>query len=215
MQLTVIFPTGQAVNPQAARPDKPASRFAEFLQTQAGKQQMAAGAGSVISLPLWVNLMGLSRYGRQLFVRPSYLQLKDRILQLHQASGTYGDNMMIISGTPGIGKSFCALYMASYWIAQGTRVIYELHDQDEAASVSWYHFPPESGEASALTCSKMSVIMSEVRQMAILFTSWMVAFQESLLLLAGAMPFQALRRACTVMKGKFHPATLCSFPCGP
>ncbi|DBB14525.1 TPA: hypothetical protein ACH3X3_004805 [Trebouxia sp. C0006] len=36
--------------------------------------------------------------------------------------------------------------MASYWIAQGTRVIYELHDQDEAASVSWYHFPPESGE---------------------------------------------------------------------
>jgi hypothetical protein len=144
--LTVIFPTGQAVNPQAARPDKPASRFAEFLQTQAGKQQMAAGAGSVISLPLWVNLMGLSRYGRQLFVRPSYLQLKDRILQLHQASGTYGDNMMIISGTPGIGKSFCALYMASYWIAQGTRVIYELHDQDEAASVSWYHFPPESGE---------------------------------------------------------------------
>ncbi|DBB00231.1 TPA: hypothetical protein ACH3X1_014060 [Trebouxia sp. C0004] len=141
------FQLGRRSAPQAARPDKPASRFAEFLQTQAGKQQMAAGAGSVISLPLWVNLMGLSRYGRQLFVRPSYLQLKDRILQLHQASGTYGDNMMNISGTPGIGKSFCALYMASYWIAQGTRVIYELHDQDEAASVSWYHFPPESGEA--------------------------------------------------------------------
>ncbi|DBB14526.1 TPA: hypothetical protein ACH3X3_004806 [Trebouxia sp. C0006] len=76
----------QAVNPQAARPDKPASRFAEFLQTQAGKQQMAAGAGSVISLPLWVNLMGLSRYGRQLFVRPSYLQLKDRILKLDGAA---------------------------------------------------------------------------------------------------------------------------------
>ncbi len=124
----------------------PASSFAEFLQTQAGKQQMAAGAGSVISLPLWVSLMGLSRYGWQLFVRPSYLQLKDRILQLHQASGTHVEKMMIISGTPGIGKSFCALYMASYWIAQGTRVIYELHDQDEAASISWYHFPPNSGE---------------------------------------------------------------------
>ncbi|DBA78576.1 TPA: hypothetical protein ACH3X1_008509 [Trebouxia sp. C0004] len=107
---------------------------------------MAAGAGSVISLPLWVNLMGLSRYGRQLFVRPSYLQLKDRILQLHQASGAYGDNMMIISGTPGIGKPLCALYMASYWIAQGTRVIYEFHDQDEAASIIRYHFPPNSGE---------------------------------------------------------------------
>ncbi|DBA80025.1 TPA: hypothetical protein ACH3X2_007523 [Trebouxia sp. C0005] len=107
---------------------------------------MAAGAGSVISLPLCVRLMGLSRYGRQLFVRPSYLQLKDRILQLRQASGTYCDKMMIISGTPGIGKSFCALYMASYWIAQGTRVIYEFHDQVEATSIIWYHFPPNSGE---------------------------------------------------------------------
>ena len=145
-QLPVILSTGQAFSPQATRPDKPASRFAEYLQTQAGKQQMAAGAESVISLPLWVNLLGLSGYGRQLFVRRSYLQLKDRILQLQQASGTYGAKMMIISGTPGIGKSFCALYMASYWIAQGTRVIYEFHDQDEAASIIWYHFPPNSGE---------------------------------------------------------------------
>ena len=107
---------------------------------------MAAGAGSVISLPLWDNLLGLSAYGRQLFVRRSYLQLKDRILQLKQASVTYGAKMMIISGTPGIGKSFCALYMASYWIAQGTRVVYEFHGQDEAASIIWYHFPPNSGE---------------------------------------------------------------------
>lgn len=67
-------------------------------------------------------------------------------MQLQQASDTSADKMMIISGTPGIGKSFCALYMASYWIAQGTRVIYELHDQDEAASVEWYHFPPNCGE---------------------------------------------------------------------
>ncbi|KAL0035645.1 hypothetical protein WJX79_005512 [Trebouxia sp. C0005] len=33
---------------QAARPDKPASSFAEFLQSQAGKQQIAAGAGSLV-----------------------------------------------------------------------------------------------------------------------------------------------------------------------
>ena len=51
-QLTVIFFTGQAFSPQAARQDMPAGRFAEFLQTQAGKQQMAAGAGSAISLPV-------------------------------------------------------------------------------------------------------------------------------------------------------------------
>lgn len=107
---------------------------------------MAAGAGSVISLPSGVTWMGLSSYGRQLFVRPSYIELKNRILQLRPASSTNGDGMMIISGTPGIGKSFCALYMASYWIAQGTRVIYEFHDQNEAASTSWYHFPPNSGQ---------------------------------------------------------------------
>ncbi|DBA78578.1 TPA: hypothetical protein ACH3X1_008511 [Trebouxia sp. C0004] len=81
-----------------------------------------------------------------MFVRPSYLKLKDRILQLHQASGTNGDKTMIISGTPEIGKSYCALYMASYWFAQGTRVTYEFHDQDEATSIIWYHFPPNSGE---------------------------------------------------------------------
>ncbi|DBA95900.1 TPA: hypothetical protein ACH3X1_001434 [Trebouxia sp. C0004] len=142
---------GQAFSPQAARPDMPASRFAEFLQTQAGKQQMAADAGSVISLPLWVSLMGLSEYGRQLSVRRSYLQLKGRILQLQQASGPCGAKMMIISGTPGIGKSFCALYMASYGIAQGTRVIYEFHDQDEAASVRWYHSHPTVARASAFS----------------------------------------------------------------
>ncbi|KAL3132928.1 hypothetical protein ABBQ38_006842 [Trebouxia sp. C0009 RCD-2024] len=130
---------------QAGRLDKPASSFAEFLQTEAGKQQLAAGAGSVISLALGVKLMGLSRYGRQLLVRPIFVQLKDRILQLQEASGTADDKMMIISGTPGVGKSFCALYMASYWIAQGTRVIYEFHEH-EAASIVWYHFPPCSGE---------------------------------------------------------------------
>ena len=53
---------------------------------------------------------------------------------------------MTISGTSGIGKSFWALFMTSYWIAQGTRVIYEFHDQDEAASIIWYHFPPNSGK---------------------------------------------------------------------
>ncbi|KAL0039155.1 hypothetical protein WJX77_009586 [Trebouxia sp. C0004] len=59
---SALLSAWQAFSPQAARPDKPASSFAEFLQTQAGKQQMTAGAGSVISLPLWVSLMGLSRY---------------------------------------------------------------------------------------------------------------------------------------------------------
>ena len=122
---------------------------------------MAAGAGSVISLPLWVSLMGLSTYGRQLFVKPNYLQLRDRILQLQQASGTHVGKLMIISGTPGIGKSLCALYMASYWIAQGTRVIYELHDHNEAALAGIISHPTVA-RASASTCSKMSVIMSKV-----------------------------------------------------
>lgn len=55
---TGIFSTGQAFNPEVARLDEPASSFADFLQSQLGKQQITAGAGSVINLPLQVSFMG-------------------------------------------------------------------------------------------------------------------------------------------------------------
>lgn len=127
--------------------------FATNLQSQAGPLLMQAKAGSVISLPLGYCFMGLPLYGRQLYVRPVYLQLKDRILQLRQGSNAreYGCKCVIVSGTPGIGKSFCASYLASYWIAEGKRVIYEFHDQREPASIEWYHFPPNSGECICIS----------------------------------------------------------------
>ena len=80
----IVFPTGQASIPQAAWPNEQGSNFAMYVQSQAGKQQMAAQASSVISLPSGVSLMGLPEYGQQLYVRLSYLQLRDRILQLAQ-----------------------------------------------------------------------------------------------------------------------------------
>ena len=147
-QPVIVFTTGQASIPLALRPHKLGADFATHLQGQAGQLLMQAEAGSVISLPSGYCFMGLPLYGRQLYLRPVYLQLKDRILQLRQGSNSreYACKCMIVSGTPGIGKSFCALYLASYWIAEGKRVIYEFHDQREPASIEWYHFPPNSGE---------------------------------------------------------------------
>ncbi len=87
--------------------------------------------------------MGMLHYGRQLYVRPSYLQLRNRLAQLSQNAGPYGDKTVMITGTPGIGKSFCAIYLATCFIAHGTRVVYEFHPINGSAS-SWYHFPPYS-----------------------------------------------------------------------
>ncbi len=86
--------------------------------------------------------MGMSRYGRQLYVRPSYHVLRQRLAQLYPD----GDNTVLVSGTPGIGKSFCALYLATHFVAQGTRVVYEYHPVNKSAHCRWYHFPPYSNQ---------------------------------------------------------------------
>ena len=80
--MTIVFSAGQAFDPHAACLDELASKFAEYLQSQAGKQQMEASAGAVLSLPFGVGWMGLPDYGWQLYVRSSYIKLRDRILQL-------------------------------------------------------------------------------------------------------------------------------------
>ena len=58
------------MNLQAACPDKQASKYAAYLQSQAGKQQLES---SGLSLLTGTSLMGLPQYGRQLYMRPSYL----------------------------------------------------------------------------------------------------------------------------------------------
>ena len=72
-------------------------------------------------------MMGLPEYKRQLYVRPSYLQLMHILEKLFQAKNLFGDKTDFVSGTPGVGKSFCAPCLASHFIAQGTRVVYEFH----------------------------------------------------------------------------------------
>ena len=66
--------TGQALTLQAGGPDEQASKHAAYLQTEAGKQQLESASG--FGLSMGVSLMGLPQYGRQLYVRPSYLQLR-------------------------------------------------------------------------------------------------------------------------------------------
>lgn len=91
--------------------------------------------------------MGLPQYGRQLYVRPSYLQLRDVLARFSQDAGLYGDKTVLVSGTPGIGKSFCALYLATHFIAHGIRVVYEFHPVNAAGPTVWYHYPPNSSQA--------------------------------------------------------------------
>ncbi|KAL3160457.1 hypothetical protein ABBQ32_010775 [Trebouxia sp. C0010 RCD-2024] len=92
------------------------------------------------------SLMGLPQYGRQLYMRPSYLQLRDILAQLFKDADPYVDKTVLVSGTPGIGKSFCALYLATHFIAQGIRVVYEFHPVSAAGPTIWYHFPPNSSQ---------------------------------------------------------------------
>ncbi len=129
---------------QAASPDEEASKYAAYLQSEAGKQQLEST--SVLSLPMGVSLLGMPRYGRQLYVRPSYPKLRSILAQLAQDADLSGVKTVLVSGTPGIGKSFCALYLASHFIAQGTRVLCEFHPINEASAAFWFHFPPNSSQ---------------------------------------------------------------------
>ena len=64
-------PTGWAINLQAACPYEQASKYAAYLHSEAGKQQLESASG--LSSPSGTSLMGLPQYGRQLYARPSYL----------------------------------------------------------------------------------------------------------------------------------------------
>ncbi len=90
--------TGQAGTLQAARPNEQASKYAAYLRTAAGKQQLESASG--FRLPMGVSLMGLPQYGGQLYVRPSYFQSREKLAQLSQDAGPYGDNTVMVSGTP-------------------------------------------------------------------------------------------------------------------
>lgn len=79
-------------------------------------------------------------------MRPSYLQLRDILAQLFKDADTYVDKTVLVSCTPDIGKSFCALYLATHFIAQGIRVVYEFHPDSAAGPTIWYHFPPNSSQ---------------------------------------------------------------------
>ncbi len=98
MRLLPLCSTGQAGTLQAAQSDEQASKYAAYLRTEAGKQQLESASG--FYLPIGVSLMGLPQYGRQLYVRPSYLQLREKLAPLSQDAGPYGNNTVMVSGTP-------------------------------------------------------------------------------------------------------------------
>ena len=195
---------------QAASPDEEASKYAAYLQSEAGKQQLESA--SDFSLPMGVSLMGMPRYGRQLYVRRSYLKLRSILAHLVQDADLSGVKTVLVSGTPGIGKSFCALYLATHFIAQGTKVLCEFHPINEASPSFWYHFPPNSSQGCCSYDLKEAKLITNDA--------------DAIYLVDGSLPlipcpacwcyaFLSPQRQGHHWAMSSPQLTLCSFPCGP
>ena len=95
--------------------------------------------------------MGLPQYRRQLYVRPSYLQLRALLAQLVQVASQYADKLRkqsvrLVVNLVSANHSVCALYSAIYFLAQGSRVVSEFHLVSAAGPTIWYHFPFNSSQ---------------------------------------------------------------------
>ncbi|GIL64892.1 hypothetical protein Vafri_18731 [Volvox africanus] len=71
-------------------------------------------AGSFLTLPSNVNLLGRDLWGSSLLVRHCYRGIFDRMMELHSSNGK---KRFVITGTPGIGKSFFAVVLMG-WLVQ-------------------------------------------------------------------------------------------------
>ncbi|GIL63338.1 hypothetical protein Vafri_17298 [Volvox africanus] len=71
-------------------------------------------AGSFLTLPSNVNLLGRDLWGSSLLVRHCYRGIFDRMMGLHSSNGK---KRFVITGTPGIGKSFFAVVLMG-WLVQ-------------------------------------------------------------------------------------------------
>ncbi|GIL53880.1 hypothetical protein Vafri_9398 [Volvox africanus] len=87
----------------------------QFWQTLIG---LEITAGSFLNLPSNVYLLGRSTWGSSLLVRHCYRGIFDRMMDL-RSSNTY--RHFLITGTPGIGKSFFAFVLMG-WLAKEKKV---------------------------------------------------------------------------------------------
>jgi hypothetical protein len=73
----------------------------------------------------------------KLFVRDCYKELFEIILEFHKTDGSQG---MIVTGNPGIGKSYFLFYCLFRFIKMGKTVVFESSQQ----KVSWLYRPNEA-----------------------------------------------------------------------
>ena len=101
--------------------DHPMFRFVESLpQVREDLERASTESGFVIRLPKGVLWMGNDKYfSNELFVRRSYIELKEAHLTLKR-----GD-LTIFTGTPGIGKSHLAALMVAEFLIHGKVVLLE------------------------------------------------------------------------------------------
>ncbi|GLI68559.1 hypothetical protein VaNZ11_013022 [Volvox africanus] len=94
-------------------PRRPAPRqFQLFWQALLGLPPIVAG--SFLTLPSNVYLLGLRCWGSSLLVRHCYRRIFDRMMELHSSNMK---RQFLITSTPGIGKSFFAVVLMC-WLVQ-------------------------------------------------------------------------------------------------
>lgn len=84
--------------------------------------------------------LGEARLGSKLFIRPCYKELSELVLD-GATTGTFKD--IVVTGTPGIGKSVFGLYLLYLLRCQGKTVVFEM-------KVEWYRFSNAGVEKGGL-----------------------------------------------------------------
>jgi hypothetical protein len=123
--------------PKALPVSDPFSRFCAALiaapaRTQAGLTAVPAPAGApaaaapaavghLVTLPANTFLFGLQKKGQHLYIRPCYLQLLEIIIGYFNTDTTG----ILVTGIPGVGKSFFAAFLLMHYLKQAVTIVYE------------------------------------------------------------------------------------------
>ncbi|GIL60997.1 hypothetical protein Vafri_15422, partial [Volvox africanus] len=82
---------------------------------------------SFLNLPENVFLLGRKRWGSSLYVRPCYRGIFDQMMEL--CSSPYTINQFLITGTPGIGKSFFAIVLMGWLVMEKvTSIVFDSYE---------------------------------------------------------------------------------------
>jgi hypothetical protein len=142
-----LAPAGAAsTGPQPLSEDDPFLAFWRSLaddQVQLTRATLmppspAPVAGQLMTLPLGANLFGRYALGNKLYVRPCYPKLHAAISAY--LSSDMRSNGALVTGNPGVGKTFFMVFLLHYYKKQRVTVVFEDQKRDLR-----YLLPPTAG----------------------------------------------------------------------